>query len=124
MTQPAPPASGLARGLALVLLAAVFLHADRAPVASLDSWADWKYGQWIWEHKGLPRREPFSPYSDPQREVRDASWLAEVGYYLVAERGGPEGLALLHALLETAKAALFLLAVRRATGSLGTAVAA
>jgi hypothetical protein len=124
MTQPAPLASGLVRGLALVLLAAVFLRANMLPVASLDSWADWKYGQWIWDHKGLPEREPFSPYTDSQRPVRDPSWLAEVTYYLVVTRAGPEGLALLHALLETAKAGLFLLAVRRATGSLGTAVAA
>jgi hypothetical protein len=124
MAQPAPAASGVARGLALLLLAAVFLRADGAPVANLDSWADWKYGQWIWEHKALPEHDPFSPYSDPKREVRDASWLAEVGYYLVAARAGPEGLGLLHALLETAKAALFLLAARRATGSPGTAVAA
>ena len=71
MTQPAPPASGLVRGLALVLLAAVFLRANMLPVASLDSWADWKYGQWIWDHRQLPSHEPFSSYSDPKTPVRD-----------------------------------------------------
>ena len=112
------------RALALVLLAAVFLRAGLAPIAILDSWADWKYGQWIWDNHQMPRQEPFSSYSDPKTPVRDGSWLAEVTYYLAISRLGLEGVALLHALLETAKAALFLLAVRRAAGSLGTAVVA
>ncbi len=119
-----PPASPFLRGLILVLLAAVFLRAGSARVANLDSWADWKFGQWIWEHRSLPRHEPFSPYSDPQRTIHDTSWLAEVIYYLASARGGLEGVALLHALLETAKAALFLWAVRRATSSLGMALIA
>jgi hypothetical protein len=112
------------RALALVLLAAVFLRAGSSPVGMLDSWADWKYGQWIWQHRALPDHDPLSSYSDPKIHGRDGSWLAEVGYYLAVSRGGLEGVSLLHALLETAKAALFLLAVRRATGSVGTAVAA
>jgi hypothetical protein len=116
--------SPLGRALALVLLAAVFFRAGSAPVGTLDSWADWKYGQWIWQHRSLPDHDPFSSYSDPKTHARDGAWLAEVGYYLAVSRGGLEGVSLLHALLETAKAALFLLAVRRATGSLGTAVAA
>jgi len=123
MTQATSAASGVFRGLALVLLAAVFLRAGRAPIATLDSWADWKYGQWIWENRRLPTHEPFSSFSDPKVQPRDGSWLAEVGYYLVVARTGLEGVALLHALLETAKAGLFLLAVRRLTGSLGTAIA-
>jgi hypothetical protein len=110
--------------LALVLLAAVFLRAGHAPVAILDSWADWKYGQWIWENKRLPEHDPFSLNTDPKIQARDGSWLAEVAYYLVVARSGLEGVSLLHALLEAAKAGLFLLAVRRATGSLGTAIAA
>lgn len=131
MTQPTAPAPrrppwapSLPGALALVLLAAVFFRAGAAPVAHLDSWSDWKYGQWIWEHGRLPEREPFSPYGDPTPGVRDARWLAEVAYYLVADRAGLEGVALLHALLEVAKAALFLAAVRLATGSPGTAVLA
>jgi hypothetical protein len=118
------PASAAARALALVLLAAIFLRAGLAPVAILDSWSDWKYGQWIWEHRHLPQHEPFSSYSDPGLRVRDGGWLAEVAYYLVLARTGLEGVGLLHGLLETAKAGLFLLAVRRATGSLATAVGA
>jgi hypothetical protein len=123
MSQPVR-ASPFLRGLTLVLLAAVFLRAGQARVANLDSWGDWKLGQWIWEHKSLPRHEPFSPYSDPQRTIRDTSWLAVVLYYLASAPGGLEGVALLHALLETAKSALFLAAVRRGTGSLGTALVA
>jgi hypothetical protein len=123
MSQP-QPSSPLLRGLILIMLAGVFLHAGGARVANLDSWADWKLGQWIWEHKSLPRHEPFSLYSDPQRTVRDTTWLAEVIYFFASARAGLEGVALLHALLETAKSALFVWAVRRATGSLGTALVA
>jgi hypothetical protein len=110
--------------LGLVLLAAVFLRAVGASVPNLDSWADWKYGQWIWEHKALPGQDPFSPNGGPQRDVRDGRWLADATYYLVETHAGAGGLVLMHALLETAKAALFTLAVRRATGSLGMAIIA
>ena len=124
MQQPSPPASALTRALALVLLAAVFLRAGAVPVANLDSWSDWKSGQWIWEQRRLPDHDIFSPYSDPQWKGHDSAWLAEVTYYLVGAKAGLEGVALLHALLETAKAGFFLLAVRRLTGSLGTAAVA
>ena len=124
MPPPRSPLTAVARALTLVLLAAVFLHANRTPIATLDSWSDWKYGQWICEHRRLPQHEPFSSYSDPRLQVRDGSWLAEVIYSLVVARFGLEGVALLHALLETALAGLMLLAVRRATGSLGTALLA
>jgi len=123
MVQPPARASAVTQALAVVLLAAVFLRAGFAPVAILDSWGDWKYGEWIWQNKRLPKHEPFSPYGDPKPELRDGSWLAEVTYYLVVARSGLEGVALLHALLEATKAGLILLAVRRSTGSLGTAVA-
>lgn len=113
----------VARALTVLLLAAVFFRAGFAPVAVLDSWADWKYGQWVWENRRLPSHDPLSSYSDPNLTARDGGWLADVGYYLAVSRGGLEGVSLLHALLETAKAALFLLAVRRATGSLGAPVA-
>jgi hypothetical protein len=124
MTQAISRATLVTRGLALVLLATVFLRAVSASVPGPDSWADWKYGQWIWEHEALPGQGPFSPNGGPQREVRDGRWLADVAYYLVEARTGPGGLALMHALLETTKAALFILAVRRATGSLGMAIMA
>ncbi len=92
-------------------------------MATLDSWADFKYGEWIWQNRRLPSHEPFSSFSDSKIHPRDGSWLAEVTYYLVVSRTGLEGVALLHALLEAAKAGLFLLAVRRMTGSLGMAIA-
>jgi hypothetical protein len=115
--------TAVVRALAVVLVAAVFLRAGSVPVGILDSWGDWKYGQWIWEHRQLPAHEPFSS-GGPAVAAREGGWLAEVAYYLVVARGGLEGVALLHALLEAAKAGLFLLAVRRSTGSLMTAVAA
>jgi hypothetical protein len=124
MAQPTAPVSAVARGLALVLLAAVFLRAGTAPIAHIDSWADWKFGQRVWERGWPPERDALSPYDEPNVKVHDASWLAEVTYYLVSARAGLEGVSLLYALLETARAALFLFAVRRATGSLLTAVVA
>src|SRR5579885_687687 len=125
MAQPSAPASAVARALALVLLAAVFLRAGAVPVAHIDSWADWKLGQRLWERGWPPpERDSLSPYGDPGVKVHDAGWLAQLAYYLVSARAGLEGVSLWHALLETAKAGLFLLAVRRASGSLGTAVVA
>lgn len=117
-----PPAVG--RALALLLLAAVFCHANRAPVAPFDSWSHLKYGHWISEHRKLPDREPFSPYSNPDVRIYDSCWLGQVLFAAADRRGGLEGVSLLFALLETAKAALMLAAIRRATGSLGTAIGA
>ncbi len=86
--------SPVGRALALLLLAAVFFRAGSAPVAMIDSWADWKYGQWVWEHHRLPHHELFSSYGDPKIEPREDAWLAEVAYYLAVSRGGLEGVAL------------------------------
>ena len=59
-SNPWPPA--LARSALLVLLCAVFVRANFAPIAKLDSYSDWKYGEWIHAHKELPTHEPFSPF--------------------------------------------------------------
>jgi hypothetical protein len=119
-SSPWPPA--LARAAVLVLLCAVFVRANFAPIGTLDSYSDWKYGEWIRAHKELPTHEPFSPFSDSTRLTSGAGWLGQVLYSLPVSAGGLEGAALFHALLEVAKAGLFLLAARRASGSLGIAV--
>ena len=46
--------------LSILLLAAVFYRATAAPIAPVDTWNHWKYGEWIWQHQKLPEREPFS----------------------------------------------------------------
>jgi hypothetical protein len=128
---PAPPARPgyagvpfkLALALAVVLLAAAFFRASNAPTWYLDTWGHWKYGQWIWEHKRLPEKEPFSAYSDAGSPLLDTWWLSQVLCYRTYAAGGVEGIALFFALVEVAKAALYLAAIRRATGSLLLAVA-
>ena len=73
MTQSFSRSSRMMQVLGLVLLAAVFLRAVGASVPNLDSWADWKYGQWIWEHKALPGQDPFA------NEVAGQDDLSEKG---------------------------------------------
>jgi hypothetical protein len=108
--------------LSSLLLALVFFRASQAPIASLDTWGHWKYGEWIWQHGRLPEREPFSAYSDAGRPLLDSWWLSQVAGYLIYARWGMEGIALFYALVETAKAALYLAAFRRVTGSLSWAL--
>src|SRR6266511_5158011 len=98
---PAKPESSsrpLALALALVLLAALFFRASNAPVWHLDTWAHWKYGEWIWQHGRLPEREPFSPYSEPRQPLVDTLWLSQLSCYGVYASLGMEGIALLYAL--------------------------
>ena len=115
--------TSVTRACAALLVAVVFFRAGSAPIAPFDSYSHWKYGQWIWENRRLPTHEPFSPFSDKTIPLMDTRWLAQVLYYLAESRGGLEGVSLLHAVLESAKAVLLLLAVRRVSGSLGVAVA-
>src|SRR5262249_28857747 len=104
---------GLARALALVLLAAVFYRASSAPIHHIDTWGHWKYGEWIWEHGRLPEREPFSPYSDPSVRLTYSPWLSQLLCYLVYARLGMEGIALLYGLIEVVTVGLYLAAYRR-----------
>jgi hypothetical protein len=112
----------VALALAVVLLAAVFFRASNAPTWHIDTWGHWKYGQWIWEHKRLPGKEPFSTYSDQGSPLLDTWWLSQVLCYRVYAAGGVEGIALLFAVVEVVKALLYLAAIRRASGSLLLAV--
>jgi hypothetical protein len=125
LPKPAPPRAWLsaaAPALALVLLAAIFFRASNAPIWHLDTWAHWKFGQWICEHRRLPNRDPFSLYSDPSHPLMDSLWLSQVSCYLVYARLGMEGIALAYALVELARAALYLMALRRVSGSLWLAI--
>jgi hypothetical protein len=108
--------------LVLVVLAIAFCRASNCPIWHLDTWAHWKYGQWIWEHGRLPERDPFSPYSDPKKPLVDHWWLSQVACYRVYAAAGMEGIALFYGLVELAKSALYLAAFRRVAGSLRLAV--
>jgi hypothetical protein len=106
-----------APAVALVLLAAIFFRASNAPIWHLDTWAHWKFGQWIWEHGRLPERDPFSFASDPSHPLVDTLWLSQVCCYLIYARLGMEGIALAYALVELTRGALYLGALHRVSGS-------
>src|SRR6516165_6220734 len=102
----------------LILLATVFHHAATAPIALVDTWTHWKYGEWIWEHNRLPEREPLdAAYTDQDKPFVDTAWLGEVVGYLVISRGGERGISLANGLVEVLKTLLLLLAFRRVSGS-------
>jgi hypothetical protein len=112
------PLCNVPTALSVVLLAAVFFRATSAPIAPVDTWNHWKYGEWIWQHRKLPEREPFAgDIGDPNRRLVDPAWLAEVAGYLVYARAGMEGIALFYGLAEVLKMALLLAAYRRVSGS-------
>src|SRR5438128_3809069 len=121
----AVPTSGRPWRLALspalvpLLLAAVFFRASSLPITPVDTWSHWKYGEWIWQHGQLPDYDLFGYTSEPGLRLADTAWLSQVLGYLIYQRTGMEGIALLYGLLEVFKAAFLLLAGRRATGSLG-----
>jgi hypothetical protein len=102
----------------LVLLAAVFCRASNAPIQPFDTVNHWKYGEWIWQHKQLPAREPFAPaFSDQERPLVDTAWLGQVVCYLAYSCAGMGGISLLYGLVEVLKTALYLAAFRRVSGS-------
>jgi hypothetical protein len=102
----------------LLLLAFLFRHAASAPIALVDTWRHWKYGEWIWEQKQLPAREPLdAACTDQDKPFVDTEWLGEVVGYLVISRGGERGISLAAGLVEILKTLLLLLAFRRVSGS-------
>src|SRR6516225_9573303 len=112
------PLRDIPTALSLVVLAAVFFRASGAPIAPIDTWDHWKYGEWIWQHQNLPEREPFAPeFSDQSRPLIDTAWLSQVAGYLVYLRAGMEGIALYYGLVEALKTLLLLIAFRRVSGS-------
>jgi hypothetical protein len=102
----------------LLLLAVVFHHAASAPIALGDTWRHWRYGEWIWEHKRLPEREPLDPaYTDQDKPFVDTSWLGEVIGWLVISCGGTKGVSVAAGIVEVLKTLLLFLAFRRAGAS-------
>ena len=74
---------------AFPILAAIFFRASNAPIWHLDTWAHWKFGQWIWEHGRLPERDPFSLYSDRSHPLLNTLWLSQLTCYLLYARLDP-----------------------------------
>src|SRR5713226_4845575 len=102
----------------IVLLAVVFHRAAVAPIAMVDTWSHWRYGEWTWEHKRLPEREPLCPaFSEQNKPFVDTAWLGEVAGYLVISRGGTLGISLASGFVAVLKTLLLLLAFRRISGS-------
>jgi hypothetical protein len=107
----------------LILLAVVFHHAASAPIALVDTWSHWKYGQWIWEQKRLPEREPLDPaFTDQSKPFVDSAWLGEVVGYLIFALGGAQGISLAAGLADVLKTLLLFIAYRRVSGSPGLAL--
>jgi hypothetical protein len=120
-SNPAPDSSQARRlglALSLVLVAFAFYRASAAPLHPLDTWDQWAYGRWIWEHHRLPEHEPFTVYSDRGPTPAYTCWLSQVGGYLLYSAGGMEAVALAYGAVEAVKWLLLLLACRRAAGSL------
>ncbi len=57
------------------------------PLSHTDFWSHLRYGEWIVSHRGLPEREPLSPFTDPQRPFFDAMWLSQVLYHAAFRLG-------------------------------------
>lgn len=97
-----PRAAAVARGLLILLLIAVALLGVR-PIADGDVWWHLKTGEYFFQHRSFPERDPFLFTAGSDRWIIRA-WLTEVVFYLVYRAGGPAGLTLF-------KTALFVLAV-------------
>jgi hypothetical protein len=98
----------------LLLLAVAFHHAASAPVALVDTWRHWKYGEWIWQHEGLPDREPLDPaYTEQDKPFVDTAWLGEVVGYLAMSSKGTRGVSIAAGIVEALKTLFLFLAFRR-----------
>ena len=92
----------MARGLLICLLLTVALLGIR-PISDGDVWWHLKTGEYFYQHRSFPERDPFIFTAGHDRWFIRA-WLTEVIFYLVYRAGGPAGLTAF-------KAALFTLAV-------------
>jgi len=123
--------------VAVAILGFAFLIIDLHPMYYSDIWGHLKYGQWIVEHKWLPDREPFTPFSDQRQPFVNFYWLSQLLFYLVyhaGERaaggdairrteGGVEFLRALHAAVAVGQFLVLLAAFRLRSGSRAIACA-
>jgi len=95
------------RHLHLVLLAAfaavAVLYLLR-PVMDPDFFWHLKTGEWIWEHRALPEKDPFNHTNEgidtpSSRFTLTSYWVSQILMYLAHTRGGFTGIVLLRMLL-------------------------
>jgi hypothetical protein len=113
------------------LLGFTFLIIDLHPMFYSDVWGHLRYGEWIWSHRRLPAREPFTPFADQHLPYMNFQWLCQALFYLLYHagelvaggdeirrtEGGVEWLRAFHASVEVCRFALLLVAFRRRSGS-------
>ncbi|MFH1768999.1 MAG: hypothetical protein ABH858_07550, partial [Candidatus Omnitrophota bacterium] len=75
----------------LVIINFLFFSSFRA--ADPDLWGHVKFGEDIWRSKSIPRLDHYSYTADNMPWVNH-EWAAEVFFYLIYSRLGPEGLVL------------------------------
>ncbi len=83
-------------------------------IGDSDTWWHVRTGQWIWDHRAIPRVDPFSHTAPGPWRYTEA--FAQLLYYGAYAAGGVIGLQLLHAGLGAATAAVTASIRRRATG--------
>lgn len=109
--------------LKTLILAGIVVYAFLSSLRPLLSQGDtdifWhiKQGEYIFEHGAIPKTDPFtySPKDDLEREeqVLGRYWLGDVGLYLLYDRYGFEGLAILRSLVVAGIVLLLLMAAFR-----------
>lgn len=85
--------------LLMAVTSTIVLYAIRV-IRSPDFFWHLKTGQWIWEHRALPQKDPFSfasPQAESSREhfILKAYWLSQLIFYGFYEAGGWPGIIVL-----------------------------
>lgn len=71
------------------------------PMELGDIWWHLKTGEWIWQNKSLPQKDPFSIVEAKGSPVLTANWLSQLIFYGVYSLGGIYGLIVLKSILFT-----------------------
>jgi hypothetical protein len=79
----------------LFVLALLFITGTLAPLADIDLPMHLAVGEWIVRHGAVPHTEPFA-WTRMGAPYFAYSWLAEVTFYELLEKGGPVALRLLN----------------------------
>ncbi len=97
----------------MVLTASFMLGFQK--IAESDTFWHLKTGEWITQHRTIPRADPFVSAGEPQAWM-DWEWLFQVGAYLVYAASGFTGLVTVKAVM-VAGVALVLMAACRQSGA-------
>src|SRR5438128_1764626 len=80
---PALRLTSWAQLLIVVALGLTFLIVNHTALWHTDIWAHLKCGQWIAEHRELPKTEPFVGWVQPAQPFQAHAWLSELALYEV-----------------------------------------